>query len=440
MKCTKRHRAFFLTALGAAMGLGNCLRFPGLCAHYGGGAFVLAYFIALAGFGVPVLCAELKLGRSESGFPVSFGDLTADVGKGRKGKGIFSRFAVGVGWAQCANSAFVGVYYAAVVAYIARMAIAIFPLSLAGGEGASDLLFGKILRAGGASFWFSPSVGILLAAAWAAFFFFLCGGRERLAKAARVTVVVPVLFFCVVSARGLTYENSSAALTALFLPDFSALNDGGLWANAFCQALFSLSLAAGIMPSFAKMMPGDGSPLGNAAAIAAANFLGCILSSVALFTSLYGCGLQDKINASGIITAFCVYPSALVGMFPRPVVSGIFGILFYASLLLTALQSSLSLLQAFALPLAARVGRPCKAVAARICAVGLVCSLPLCTNFAPTVLSFCDRLANGVNLLALAVCECAIFAAARLGRTRLPRRSAKAGKEKSGRALRPSRS
>ena len=50
------------TALGAATGLGNALRFPSLCANYGGG-FVFAYAASLVLVCFPLLCAELYLGK-----------------------------------------------------------------------------------------------------------------------------------------------------------------------------------------------------------------------------------------------------------------------------------------------------------------------------------------------------------------------------------------
>ena len=52
-----------MACVGAAVGLGDSLRFPGLCAKYGGGTFLLIYFVALIFIGIPVLNAEIALGR-----------------------------------------------------------------------------------------------------------------------------------------------------------------------------------------------------------------------------------------------------------------------------------------------------------------------------------------------------------------------------------------
>lgn len=52
-----------LAVAGSAVGLGNFLRFPGLAAQYGGGAFMVAYGMMLVLVGVPVAWAEWSIGR-----------------------------------------------------------------------------------------------------------------------------------------------------------------------------------------------------------------------------------------------------------------------------------------------------------------------------------------------------------------------------------------
>lgn len=52
-----------MAVAGSAVGLGNFLRFPGKAAAFGGGAFMLAYFISLLVIGIPIAWAEWTLGR-----------------------------------------------------------------------------------------------------------------------------------------------------------------------------------------------------------------------------------------------------------------------------------------------------------------------------------------------------------------------------------------
>ena len=55
--------AFWLAAVGAAVGLGNLWRFPWQCAKWGGGPFLIAYIFCLFTLGMPLLTQELALGQ-----------------------------------------------------------------------------------------------------------------------------------------------------------------------------------------------------------------------------------------------------------------------------------------------------------------------------------------------------------------------------------------
>ncbi len=54
--------AFFAT-LSSAVGLGNIWKFPYLTGNYGGGAFLLIYFICVVLVALPVMISELYIGR-----------------------------------------------------------------------------------------------------------------------------------------------------------------------------------------------------------------------------------------------------------------------------------------------------------------------------------------------------------------------------------------
>ncbi len=70
-----------LAVSGSAVGLGNFLRFPGLAAQYGSGAFMIAYFISLIIIGIPICWAEWTLGRyaGQQGFHSSPGIFHAII-------------------------------------------------------------------------------------------------------------------------------------------------------------------------------------------------------------------------------------------------------------------------------------------------------------------------------------------------------------------------
>ena len=55
--------AFVLAATGSAVGLGNIWKFPYITGENGGGAFVLVYLVCIAVIGIPIMMAEILLGR-----------------------------------------------------------------------------------------------------------------------------------------------------------------------------------------------------------------------------------------------------------------------------------------------------------------------------------------------------------------------------------------
>ncbi|MFT6980063.1 MAG: NSS family neurotransmitter:Na+ symporter, partial [Marinobacter psychrophilus] len=55
--------AFILAATGSAVGLGNIWKFPYITGENGGGAFVLVYLLCIAAIGLPIMMAEVLIGR-----------------------------------------------------------------------------------------------------------------------------------------------------------------------------------------------------------------------------------------------------------------------------------------------------------------------------------------------------------------------------------------
>lgn len=404
----KSKGSFVLASVGAAVGLGNALRFPGLCAKYGGGAFLLIYLIALLVLGIPLLNAEIALGRRVGGgAPKCMQSLVKGGSK--------------LGWAQCANSVFTAVLYAGIAGWILSMAFEIFPLCTSPNavENAPSFFFENVLHSGGDGVisGISPLVLVCIAAVWLVMFLCLKGGANSLSGAAKFTVFTPVVMFFVISARGLLYENSGEALKALFMPDFSRLSSPEIWISALGQVFFSLSLAVGIMPAYGAYLPDKCSIFPTSLIIAAADAFVSVLASVALFTTLYGCGLQSEIGQSGIITAFSVYPAAIASLFKNPVICGIVGGLFYFSLSLMAVQSGVSMLEAALSPALEKFGLKRKKTAAVWCLVLGALSAVFATTAADLAVEIADMFVNFYNVLLLCISECLVMG--RKGRTPL---------------------
>ncbi len=390
---------FILACVGAAVGLGDSLRFPGLCAKYGGGTFMLIYIIALVLIGIPVLNAEIALGRKlRAGAPKCMASLH------KKGEAL--------GWASCFNSLGVAVLYAGMLGWIIAMLIKIVPLCINSTSmtriETGAYFFDNVLSDG-----ISPLVLVCIIVAWLAMFFCLRNGADSLSKTAKFTVLIPVGLLTVMAIRGLIYTNSGQALYALFVPDFSALLDAELWLSAVGQVFFSLSVLVGIMPAYGAYLPDGESVLKDSLIIALSDFLVSVLSAVVLFTTLYGCGLEDKFSSSGIVTAFMVYPVALTQLFGagNTVLNSVAGLLFYASLAMMALQSSASMVEAVANPVADKFALNKRKLVAVITLVGAAVCIVFSTGVGVVVLDVADHFLNYFNILLLGVFECALLGA-----------------------------
>ncbi len=396
-------KGFVLASIGAAVGLGNALRFPGLCAEYGGGTYLFIYLIALLVLGIPMLNAEIALGRKFAGSaPKCMEGLVRGGAK--------------LGWAACLNSLVTALIYAGLAGWIIAMTVKITPLCSASAQLSkteiSGYFFNEILnaRADGVISHISPIVCIGVAAAFATMFLCLRGGAKTLSKAAEFTVVIPVVFLAFMAARGLIYENSSTALTALFTPDFTKLSSPDLWLSALGQVFFSMSVGVGIMPAYGAYLPSETNIFKCSLIIAAADFAVSVLASVVLFTTLYGCGLQTEIGQSGIITAFAVYPVAITKLFGENVIlNSVAGVLFYGSLAMIAVQAAVSMAEAFLSPLAEYFGFKKSRAAAVFCAIGTGICIIFATSAAVTIVDVSDRFVNFYNVLLLAIAESLIL-------------------------------
>jgi NSS family neurotransmitter:Na+ symporter len=334
------------------------------------------------------MCCELALGKNYSlPYPQTLKKL--------------NKRAYFLGTAACANCAFTALYYSGITAYLLITSANIFPIVMSG-QNAADFLFEGLLKTG-ENFTLSYIVLASLAAVWLVFFILL-KDKGSISKSAKFTVPFALLLFALMAVRGVLYSNSGRALASLFCFKGSLI-DIKLWSEALAQSLLSLSLAAGVMPTFAQNVGKNFNVPKNAAIILFANFFGCILSSVAFFCAVYGCNLTYLVGDGGIFAAFYVYPIALASLFPSKTFSAVFALLFFIAFFLTAMQSSLSLLS----PILSAVTLSSKRTAAIICVVGFFLSLVFATSLGKSALTFCDGIACSVNSMLLASLECALF-------------------------------
>lgn len=356
-KTKKRGNLF--AAVGAATGLGNAFRFPALCVSYGA-AFVFAYAAALAVVCFPLLCAELHFGRRAGGV--------------RRAK--LWAFILRV---AAANSALIALYYAVIAAKLGSAC-----LSFACFESAET----------------DFSVPFFIAAAvlvTAVVFVLLRGGQRALSFSGRLSVALSLALFSFLAIKGIARGGAFSSL------DFSSLAGGAIWADALGQALLALSLAAGVMPSFARAQRGKFSAPRTAFIIIAANFSGCLC---ALFATLPFVTYFPE--TGGVNCALTVYPQVISAVIKNPAAARVFGAFVYAVLTVVAVHSLASL----ATPAVTLAAKKFKAAPAIFCLFSALL-MPLFLSDGMSVLSACDRAACSVSAILIAFVECLFFASQR---------------------------
>ncbi len=318
--------AFFLAATGSAIGLGNIWRFPYITGENGGGAFVLIYLLAIAVIGIPVMVAEVMLGRRGRHSPINTLQILAREDGASPlwsavglmgivaGVLILSFYSVIAGW---------------VSAYTFRMAFGTFK-GITGSEAAT--LFRMLVA--------DPEKML----AWHTIFLIITmlivakGVRSGLERAVRY--LIPVLFLLLLGLlwfAAQTGEPFSRGVRFLFYPDFSQLTaDGAL--IALGHAFFTLSLGMGAIMTYGAYLPRKHSIIKGVVVIALADTLVAILAGLIIFPLVFANNLPPD-SGPGLI--FQTLPIAF-GYMSNGVV---WGTLFFVMLMLVSWTSAISLVE-----------------------------------------------------------------------------------------------
>ncbi|WP_372594259.1 sodium-dependent transporter [Actinotalea sp.] len=327
-------RVFILAAIGSAAGLGNIWRFPYVAYENGGGAFILPYLVALLGAGIPFLLFDYAIGhRFRGSAPLSFRRM--------------SRTGEMLGWWQVGICAVIGVYYAVIIAWALRYTI--FSTNEAWGDDPNGFLFGEFLQVAdpGIGLDFVPGVLVPLILVWVVVLVILGLGVQRGIGAASV-VFIPLMIvaFLALVVQALFLPGAAQGLNALFTPDWAALADTGVWAAAFGQIFFSLSVGFGIMITYASYVGRRTDMTGSGLVVGFSNSAFELLAGIGVFAALgfmaQANGVSvDEVATSGLGLAFIAFP-AIISEAPA---GALIGVLFFGTLVLAGITSLISVIE-----------------------------------------------------------------------------------------------
>ncbi|MGC5583669.1 sodium-dependent transporter [Ornithinimicrobium sp. W1679] len=385
---------FILAAIGSAVGLGNIWRFPGVAYESGGGAFLIPYLLALLTAGIPILFLDYAIGhRYRAAAPLSYRRM--------------ARPAETLGWFQISLSFVIAVYYAAVVAW--SLSYFVYAFDLSWGDDTLGFFTGEYLQVGDPeiSTTIVSSVAIPLVLVWAAILVVLALGVSRGVQ--RVNVIfIPLLVvaFLGLVIRALTLPGAVDGLNALFTPNWSALLDLNVWIAAYAQIFFSLSIAFGIMVTYASFQRRKANMTSSGLVVAFANSSFEILAGIGVFATLGFFAHQQQVavgdleGLTGPILSFVTFP-AVISEMPG---GNVFGVVFFAALVLAGFTSLISILLGVAASVQEKFGLGRRTAALAVAVVSAIISIGLfSTTSGLLALDTVDQFANNVGIVLSAI-------------------------------------
>ena len=331
---------FILAAAGSAVGLGNIWRFPYTVGKNGGALFVLIYLIAIVAVALPVLIAEVTLGRHTGKNPV--GAYLALSPERKQASDVKYPYLAGLKnllfqWKYVGYlGVFTGFMILSYYSVIAGWTVGYFVKSITGN-------LSRITSENTESVYKAFTSDTVLQIALLGFFIFLTAyvvsrgvssGIEKFAK-----ILMPMLFGLLVLLliRSLTLSNAAAGLKFYLQPKFSDLS-AKVVIEALGQAFFSMSLGMGTMITYGSYVNKRENIPTSAAWIAFFDTFIAFLAGLIIFPAIFHAGMNPS-GGPGLV--FKTLPIIFAKM-PGGV---IFGSLFFALLGIAALTSTISVLE-----------------------------------------------------------------------------------------------
>ncbi|WP_148863654.1 sodium-dependent transporter [Marinobacter fonticola] len=317
--------AFILAATGSAVGLGNIWKFPYITGENGGGAFVMVYLVCIAAIGIPIMMAEVMIGRRGGRSPITSMKLIAQNDGLSKIWPIVG--AVGV-LAAFLILSFYSVIGGWAVSYVGTAATG----QLAGqSEEAIGAIFSGLLA--------DPGTLLLWHTVFMALVMLVVARGVKSGLERAVKFLMPALFvlLLIVVGYAMTTGAFGQAVSFLFAPNFSSLSTAGVLV-ALGHAFFTLSLGMAVMMAYGSYLPKNVSIAKTAVTVSIIDTVVALTAGLAIFPIVFANGLEPGAGP-GLI--FQTLPLAF-GQMP---LGSLFGTLFFVLLIFAAWTSGISLLE-----------------------------------------------------------------------------------------------
>ena len=317
---------FIMAATGSAVGLGNIWKFPYIAGSNGGGAFVLVYLACILFIGVPVMMAEVMLGRHGRKSPINaMRDIVSESGVDRRWAHL--------GWLGVLAGILILSFYAVIAGWALSYIIEIGSGQLRGADGdTAAAAFTQLLN--------DPSRLIF----WQTVFLTLCvavvvGGVKK-GLGVAVETLMPILFLILLGLLVFSVFKVNFQAAANFLFHFNL--DQLTWRSvleAMGHAFFTLSIGMGAIMAYGAYMPQKDSIGKTVLIVAFFDSAVAIISGLVIFSIVFATPGIEPSAGPGLM--FISLPVAF-GNMPGGL---LIGAIFFILVSIAAWSSAISLLE-----------------------------------------------------------------------------------------------
>ena len=307
---------FVMAAAGSAVGLGNLWKFPYLVGANGGSAFIVIYIILLLFIGVPLVIAEITIGRFGQLNPVgSFGLISPRL-KWVGGMGLVTGFIL---------ISFYPVVGGWILYYLYHSFVSF-------GENPD---YAQIF----ANYTSNNIYPIITLFVFSVFNYLIValGVEKGIEKYSKIMMPALLVILLVVTIRTLTLNGSWEGVKFIFQPDFSKVNGKTILA-AVGQVFFSLSLGMGALLTYGSYLSKKDNLFKSSISIPIIDTLVALLATIAIMPAVFAFKFEPAAGPSLIfVTLPAIFAQMPMGTF--------ISIIFFTLMLFAALTSSISMLE-----------------------------------------------------------------------------------------------
>ncbi|MDG1731748.1 MAG: sodium-dependent transporter [Thalassotalea sp.] len=314
---------FILAAAGSAVGIGNIVGFPVNAAKNGGGAFLLMYAIFVFAICLPVMMAEMAIGRKTAKNPVgAYGALAGENSRWRL-----------AGLVSIITPFMIAVFYTVLTIWILIYLVMTLTGNLdylASNEGFSTIINNPLYL-----FTAMAGVGGLVA------FILKAGVKDGIERAAKVMMPGLFIMLILLVIFVLTLDNAMAGLKFYIIPDLDKITPSVI-SGALAQAFFSLSLGMGILITYGSYISKETNIPNSAKLVALTDTAVAFIAGLMILPAIFSFNPEinpDDLSSSSVSMIFVFLPKIFlalqltVGYFLASVIASVFFLLvFFAAI------------------------------------------------------------------------------------------------------------